>query len=122
MAVRTASHTVAAEARRLGALDSYRILGSEAEKDLDDIVKLAAQVWNTPIASITFVDVDRQFFKAKVGLDINETARPRGDIRSCAPSSRVRRFRGRGQTRGESRAPRARRREQREASPWGTPA
>ena len=69
------------ESERLASLASFSILGSVAEQDLDNLVALAAQICATPISTITLVDRDRQWFKAKVGLDIESTPR---DISFCA--------------------------------------
>ncbi len=68
------------EGARLASLASFN-LDADSEKDLDEIVSLAARLCNTPIATITFVDEHRQWFKARVGLLIHET--PRG-IAFCA--------------------------------------
>ena len=64
-----------AESRRLAALRRYEVLDTPAESDFDDIVVLAAQLCRVPIALISLVDSDRQWFKARVGLDVCETAR-----------------------------------------------
>jgi len=69
------------EALRLKALKSYSILDTPAEQSYDDIVRLAAHICNVPVALVTLIDEDRQWFKAKVGLDVMET--PRG-ISFCA--------------------------------------
>ncbi len=63
------------EKERLAAFQKYHILDTEAEVDYDNIVELASQLCDTPIALITFVDQDRQWFKAKKGLEISETHR-----------------------------------------------
>ena len=63
------------EVERLLALSEYQILDTLPEQGYDDIVKLAAHVCNTPIALVTLVDESRQWFKAKVGLTVNETPR-----------------------------------------------
>ena len=63
------------EAERLRALHRYAILDTAAERSFDDLVRLAALICGTPIALVTLVDADRQWFKAKVGLDIAATAR-----------------------------------------------
>ena len=59
--------------RRLDALDSYDILDSAIEQDFEDIVLLARQVCDTPIALVSLVAANRQWFKAVEGLDISET-------------------------------------------------
>jgi anti-sigma regulatory factor (Ser/Thr protein kinase) len=63
------------EAGRLAALRRYRILDTEPERAFDDLALLASQICSTPIALITLVDADRQWFKARVGLTVTETAR-----------------------------------------------
>ncbi len=69
------------ESRRLAALERYRILDTGPEAAFDDIVTIAAEVCGVPMAAISLVDSKRQWFKAKVGLGISETAR---DISFCA--------------------------------------
>ncbi len=69
------------EAARLEALKDYRILDTDAEQSYDDITFLAAQLCDVPIALISLVDADRQWFKSKVGLDVSETSR---DVSFCA--------------------------------------
>lgn len=56
-------------AARLESLKSYGIVGTGNEPQFDDIVRLASHACQAPIASITFVDGDRQFYKARVGVD-----------------------------------------------------
>ena len=63
------------EHARQVALDSYEILDTLPETEFDDIVKLAAELCNVPVAQITFIDRDRQWMKATVGLDVNELPR-----------------------------------------------
>ncbi len=63
------------EAERLDALHRYAILDTAAERAFDDLVGLAALICETPISLISLVDADRQWFKAKVGLDVEETSR-----------------------------------------------
>ena len=56
------------EAERLSSLRSFGILDTEAERDFDDIVKLAATLCGTDASTITFVDEGRQWFKAAFGM------------------------------------------------------
>jgi len=73
------------ESRRIEALRLLDILDSMPEQTFNDIVVLASKICNTPISLISFVDSDRQWFKAKVGLQADETAR---DIAFCDHSIR----------------------------------
>ena len=63
------------EAERLRALHDTGLLDSSPEADFDDLVALAARICGTPIALVSLVDRNRQFFKAKIGLDVTETSR-----------------------------------------------
>jgi hypothetical protein len=54
------------EEERLEALRDYRILDTPDEREYDDLVALAAQICDVPIALISLVDSNRQWFKAKV--------------------------------------------------------
>jgi tetratricopeptide (TPR) repeat protein len=71
------------EIARLNALRQYQILDTAPEKVFDDFTFLAAQICDTPIALISLVDGNRQWFKSKVGLTVNETSR---DVAFCAYS------------------------------------
>ncbi len=63
------------EPTRLKALEEYEILDTSAEQAFDDIVRLASLICKTPIALVSFVDGDRQWFKARKGLAASETPR-----------------------------------------------
>ncbi|GBE91673.1 PAS domain S-box protein [Nostoc cycadae] len=71
------------EVARLEALQQYQILDTPPEQAFDDLVSLAAQICDTPIALINFIDVNRQWFKAKVGLDIQQIPVGIGFCRFC---------------------------------------
>ena len=63
------------EAKRLATLAAYDILDSPPEASIDRIAMLAAAVCATPIALVTLVAKDRQWFKSRVGLELQETHR-----------------------------------------------
>ncbi|RYF75341.1 MAG: GAF domain-containing sensor histidine kinase [Comamonadaceae bacterium] len=63
------------EARRLDALDRLQVMDTGTEAVFDDVVLLASQICGAPIALISMVDADRQWFKAKVGLEAQQTPR-----------------------------------------------
>ncbi len=67
--------TSAVEAARLAALRSYAILDTLPEQAFDDITLLAAHICDAPIALVSLVDEDRQWFKSHHGLDATETPR-----------------------------------------------
>lgn len=63
------------EARRLASLHRYNVLDTPAEDGFDRITRLAQQLLQVPIALISLVDENRQWFKSKRGLDVSETPR-----------------------------------------------
>jgi diguanylate cyclase (GGDEF)-like protein/PAS domain S-box-containing protein len=63
------------EDQRLGALESYRILDTESERDYDGITALAAHICGMPVAVISFHDRERLWFKARVGTELREKSR-----------------------------------------------
>ncbi len=69
------------EEDRLTDLESYRIIDSRPEADFDELVELAGQICKCPISLISLLDKDRQWFKARKGLNVPETSR---DIAFCS--------------------------------------
>ena len=68
------------EARRIKVLWQYDVLDTVPEEVFDELTDLAAQICGAPIALITLMDENRQWFKSKVGVSLNETGR---DISLC---------------------------------------
>lgn len=69
------------DAERVAALQKYAILDTEPEQAFDDLTLIASAICKTPIALISLVDEDRQWFKSKIGMKPSETPR---DIAFCA--------------------------------------
>ena len=67
--------TPTSESLRLEALRSYRILDTPSEPAFDDITRIAALICGTPMALVSLVDHDRQWFKSRVGLEAPQTPR-----------------------------------------------
>ena len=63
------------ENARLDALRRYNILDTGQEAVFDDIVQLAASICDMPMATVTLVDENRQWFKSRLGLTVTETPR-----------------------------------------------
>jgi GAF domain-containing protein len=69
------------EEARIVALEKYAILDTDPEQAFDDLTLLASFVCKTPIALISLVDEDRQWFKSRIGIQASETSR---DIAFCS--------------------------------------
>lgn len=68
------------EAERLAALRRYELLDTPPEAEFDEVARLAAHVLGTPIALVSLIDTDRQWFKARYGLEAPQTPR---DVSFC---------------------------------------
>src|SRR5260370_679258 len=68
------------ESRRLDVLWQYDVLDTMPDQAFDDLTQLAAYICGAPIASLSILGEDRQWFKSKVGLSKTETSR---DISFC---------------------------------------
>ena len=69
------------ESQRLEALRAYGILDTPPEAGFDHIASLAARLFRVPVAAVTLVDAERQWFKSSRGLEVRETPR---DVSFCA--------------------------------------
>ena len=63
------------EPERMEALHSYQVLDTDPEQAFIDLVQLSAFICGTPISLISLIDDERQWFKARVGLDVLQTPR-----------------------------------------------
>jgi PAS domain S-box-containing protein len=63
------------EAQRLQSLQRLEILDTPPEPSFDRITRLATQLFGVPIALVSLVDQDRQWFKSCIGLDVRQTDR-----------------------------------------------
>lgn len=63
------------EAARLAALDRYDVLDTPREEAFDRITRLAKRIFDVPIVLVSLVDAHRQWFKSRIGLDLQQTER-----------------------------------------------
>ena len=69
------------EARRLTALHATRLLGSQPEESFDRITRMATRLLGMPMATVSLIDKDIQWFKSRCGIDVSQTGR---DVSFCA--------------------------------------
>src|SRR5687768_13172354 len=63
------------EKARIEILKSCHILDTQPDEDYDAITRLAAYICQVPVAFVSFIDTNRQWFKSKVGFEIEQTPR-----------------------------------------------
>ncbi len=63
------------ERARVAALRAYDVLDTPADRTIDDLTLLAAQICQTPMAVVSLVDEKRQWFKSRVGVALTGTSR-----------------------------------------------
>ena len=69
------------EAKRIEVLWQYDILDTVPEAEFDELAELARLICGAPVALISLIDEDRQWFKSRLGVNLEETSR---DISMCA--------------------------------------
>ena len=77
------------EAERLNALRRYQILDTPPEPAFDRIAEMAASFFHVPMAGVSLVDEDRVWFKSRVGINVDQTARAAGLCSSAMLSQGV---------------------------------
>ncbi|MGU3537636.1 GAF domain-containing protein [Methylobacterium sp. A54F] len=65
--------SVILDPRRLSDLRDLKILDTQPEQSYDDLAELARMICDTPVANVTLVDTDRQWFKSRIGSDVEQT-------------------------------------------------
>ena len=66
------------EAERLNALRRYKILDTPPEPAFDRIAEMAANFFHVPMAGVSLIDDHRVWFKSRVGINVDQTARDAG--------------------------------------------
>ena len=73
------------ERQRLAVLRNLGVLDTPVEESYERVVRLAARLFDVPIALVSLVDEHRQWFKARFGVEVQETSR---DLAFCAHAIR----------------------------------
>jgi EAL domain-containing protein (putative c-di-GMP-specific phosphodiesterase class I)/GGDEF domain-containing protein len=77
------------EVKRLDALHDLKLLDSAPSEAFDRITRLAAQLFNVPISAVSLTDIDRQWFKSRVGVSHNAIPRDKAPCAQVADTSAV---------------------------------
>jgi EAL domain-containing protein (putative c-di-GMP-specific phosphodiesterase class I)/GGDEF domain-containing protein len=75
------------EEARLGALYQLKLLDTSPSESFDRITRMAAQIFNLPVAAVSLTDRDRQWFKSRVGVDHSSIPRDRAPCAKVAEST-----------------------------------
>lgn len=63
------------EAERLSALQRSRILDTQTDEAFEDLIRIAAAICHVPMAMVSLIGAERQWLKARLGIEVEETAR-----------------------------------------------
>lgn len=74
---------------RLSALCSLGLLDTPASESFDRITRMASQIFDLPIAAISLTDIDRQWFKSRVGVEHQSIPRERAPCAEVAEKSAI---------------------------------
>lgn len=77
------------ECRRLGALQELNLLDTPPSESFDRITRMASQIFDLPIAAVSLTDVDRQWFKSRVGVQHQSIPRDRAPCAQVAERTEV---------------------------------
>lgn len=77
------------EEKRLHALTSLNLLDTPPSESFDRITRMAAQIFQLPIAAVSLTDIDRQWFKSKVGVDHGAIPRTKAPCAQVADNCKL---------------------------------
>lgn len=77
------------EGARLDALRQLNLLDTPPSEAFDRVTRMASQIFDLPIAAVSLTDLDRQWFKSRVGVDHTSIPREKAPCAQCAENSEV---------------------------------